>query len=249
MSVSFASCSFSYTHRRRMIFEELCLSFPRGSTVLLGPNGAGKSTLLGLAAAVLRPSSGSVRLGDLTTLQRRQRMRYQRRVGWLPQTVTPTPGLRLREQVAYAGWLKGMSRRDAWDAAALALRRVELHSKEDVSARTLSGGQLRRAGIAQVLVHGAEVMLLDEPTAGLDPAQRANFADLVQDLSNEVDIIVSTHQTEDLTTTYGHVVLLDEGSVRFEGTTDQFLSRSSPRSAPGRQAESAYTELMRTREN
>ncbi|MGW5817856.1 ATP-binding cassette domain-containing protein [Streptomyces noursei] len=242
MPISISDCSFMY-RRGLPVLEGLSLSLGYGATVLLGPNGAGKSTLLGLAASALRPASGHVRIGALGTRNRKDVKEYRRKVGWLPQQVKAIPGLRVREQVAHAGWLKGMSRIQAWEASAGALEAVGL---TDLSARRsseLSGGQKRRLGIAQALVHSAEVVLMDEPTAGLDPRQRATFRDLVARLSSTVAVVVSTHQTEDLADIYQSVVVLDQGRVRHQGAVSSFLDLAPAGSPRERQAEAAYASI------
>src|SRR5579884_2130928 len=205
MTIQISDCRFSY-RSGVPVLDNFSLSLGKGATVLLGPNGAGKSTLLGLSASALRPGSGDVRLGDLSTGTRRSLRSYRRKVAWLPQQVKPLAGLRVREQVSFSGWLKGMSRTAAWEASALALHKVQLEKMADRRASELSGGQLRRLGIAQALVHDAEVVLLDEPTAGLDPSQRAVFRRLLADLRGTADFVVSTHQTEDLGDIYDTVV-------------------------------------------
>lgn len=103
-----------------------------------------------------------------------------------------------------------------------ALTAVDLSTRSDVRASTLSGGQIRRLGVAGALVSGAQWILLDEPTAGLDPAQRARFAQVMQNLPREISVIVSTHQTEDVAATYDHVTVLVDGHVPFSGSVDSF---------------------------
>ncbi|GAA2948498.1 ABC transporter ATP-binding protein [Streptomyces flavovirens] len=213
--------------------------------MLLGPNGAGKSTLMLLGASVLAPNVGRVTWGGLDGCSRRERKSYRRRVGWLPQHVSPVPGLTVREQAAYAGWLKGLSKREAWDRSAAALERVRLTELAERRGHELSGGQLRRLGIAQTIVHQAELVLLDEPTAGLDPVQRGVFRDLVADLSDTVQFIVSTHQTEDLADIYDTVMVFDHGTPVFQGTTREFFALASASSSPDRRAEDAYRSLVR----
>ncbi|MFD9566140.1 ATP-binding cassette domain-containing protein [Streptomyces sp. NPDC059994] len=242
MTLEISSCTFGYRRGTRVL-DGLSLAFTAGNTVLLGPNGAGKSTLLGIAASALTPRKGYVVLNGLRPDSSATRRRYRRRVGWLPQQVRPVAGLKLREQVAYAGWLKGMSRRTAWDDAMPALQRVGLGELSMRSSRELSGGQLRRLGIAQTLVHGAKVVLMDEPTAGLDPHQRGVFRDLLGELSASTSFIVSTHQTEDLAESFDSVVVLDHGIVRFQGTVADFLETAPAQAAPGRLAEAAYNQL------
>ncbi|MEW1718616.1 ATP-binding cassette domain-containing protein [Streptomyces sp. NPDC093109] len=221
------------------------MDFPAGCTVLLGPNGAGKSTLLSLGASILQPAAGRVTFGRFDSSLRADRKCYRRSIGWLPQNIQPVPGLTVREQAAYAGWLKGLSKREAWDRSSLALDRVRLADLAERRSHELSGGQLRRLGIAQTLVHEAEVVLLDEPTAGLDPVQRGVFRELVGGLSEMVHFVVSTHQTEDLADIYGTVVVFDRGSPVFQGTTQEFFSLAPDSVAPERRAETAYRGLVR----
>ncbi|HEX2316490.1 MAG TPA: ATP-binding cassette domain-containing protein [Thermomonospora sp.] len=238
--MSFVSCDFGY-RRGSPVFHGLDFVFPPGRTVLLGPNGAGKSTLLGLAASLFLPTAGSVSYRGLDPSRRRDRSGYRRLVGWMPQNIAPIPGLTVREQVSYAGWLKGLSRREAWRRAPAALEAVELSPLGDRRCSLLSGGQLRRVGLAQTLVHDAEVILLDEPTAGLDPRQRERFRQIVLGVGEHRHIIVSTHQTEDLTDLYSSVVVLDKGTVRYSGPTSGFLALSQ-RERPS--VEDAYARLV-----
>ncbi|NJP99952.1 ATP-binding cassette domain-containing protein [Streptomyces zingiberis] len=244
MPIHVSHCCFGY-RRRALVLADLTLALPSGCVVLLGPNGAGKSTLLGLLASALKPSAGRVTLGGLDTSKRRDLKRYRQQVGWLPQQVTPVPGLRVREQAAYAGWLKGLSRREAWDRSLGAIKQVGLDELAERSAEQLSGGQLRRLGIAQTLVHSARVVLMDEPTAGLDPTQRKVFRGLLEDLKDQASFVVSTHQTEDLEDSYDSVVLLDRGEILFEGSTISFLGLAPQQVASGRRAEAAYTGLVK----
>jgi ABC-2 type transport system ATP-binding protein len=243
MTVGFQHCTFGY-HARMPVFTNFNLQFSPGLTVLLGPNGAGKSTLLSLAASVQTPQQGSVSLGDLNSTDRWTRRDYRRTVGWLPQNVAAVPGLRVREQVAYAGWLKGMSRADAWDRSERALRQVDLSSLAEKSAATLSGGQLRRVGIAQALVHDARLILMDEPTAGLDPQQRKTFRAVLSGLPEGIDVVVSTHQTEDLFESYQWVVVLDRARVRFQGSAAEFFGLANDHTTLSRRAEEAYLRFV-----
>ncbi|MEU0985078.1 ATP-binding cassette domain-containing protein [Streptomyces sp. NPDC005953] len=242
MSLRYTDCTFGY-RARTPVLDSLTVEFPTSHTVLLGPNGAGKSTLLSLGASARTPTSGQVTWGSLDSARSRDRTEYRRRIGWLPQQIEPVPGLTVREQAAYAGWLKGLSKRRAWDRAQGALDRVRLTELANRRSNELSGGQLRRLGIAQALVHRAELILLDEPTAGLDPVQRGVFRDLVGELSGTTQVIVSTHQTEDLADVYDAVVVFDRGAPTFQGTITDFFSRAA--SVPvERRAEAAYRSLV-----
>ncbi|WP_103500328.1 MULTISPECIES: ATP-binding cassette domain-containing protein [unclassified Streptomyces] len=243
MSVEFDSCTYRY-RRGPVVLDGFSFRFPPGRTVLLGPNGAGKTTLLTLGSSSLKPRSGVVTFAGLRTGRRSELRDYRRQVGWLPQQVTPVAGMSCREQVAYAGWLKGMPRAAAWAAAVPALDRVGLAKKADQQTGSLSGGQLRRVGVAQTLVHSSRLVLMDEPTAGLDPAQRTTFRRVVEQLAEVADVIVSTHQTEDLWEVYDHVVVLADGRVHFTGTVAEFHALAPVDAAPGRVAEAAYAAVL-----
>ncbi|WP_103501107.1 MULTISPECIES: ATP-binding cassette domain-containing protein [unclassified Streptomyces] len=243
MPITFDACTFGY-RRGRPVFDGLSVELPHGSVVLLGPNGAGKSTLMSLAATASRPWSGRLRLGTLDAADRGQRRAWRRRVSWLPQSTAPYPGLTVREQVAHSGWLKGMSRSDAWEASERSLRRVGLADLAERSGSHLSGGQLRRAGIAQALVHDADVILMDEPSAGLDPVQYGTLRELLRTMADDVTFVVSTHDSRDLAETYSQVLVLTEGTVRFQGTVTEFLALAPGEGEELRRAESAYRGLV-----
>ncbi|WP_433891702.1 ATP-binding cassette domain-containing protein [Streptomyces sp. CA-111067] len=245
MPVQFSACTFGYRRRQRVI-ERLDFDVPAGRTVLLGPNGAGKSTLLGLAASALAPRDGDVVYAGMSTADRGAVGDYRRRVAWMPQQLAWVRGLTVRDQVAYVGWLKGMSRSDAWERALEALRQVELADRADERIGRLSGGQQRRVGVAQSLVHGAELLLLDEPTAGMDPRQRRVFHDVLGNLGRSVHVVLSTHDTADLDTTYDNVVVLVSGKVVYSGEVRDFLAHAAAGTAPGRTADAAYHALTET---
>ncbi|GLV78543.1 MULTISPECIES: ABC transporter ATP-binding protein [Streptomyces] len=240
MTIQLEACAFTYGRRKPPVLRALTYAVPDGFTVLLGPNGAGKSTLLKLAAGVNDPTAGSVRLGHLSSRSRE----YRQRVAWMPQSITAMTGLTAREQVAYTGWLKGMNRSEAWTAAAEALARVELSDRTDVKTKHLSGGQLRRVGVASALVHDAAVLLLDEPTAGMDPTQRRVFRDLIVGLATtDVRVLMSTHDVGDLAEEADHVTVLTNGRIRFTGATGDFLAHAPAGTPEARRAEAAYTAI------
>ncbi|NGO70877.1 ATP-binding cassette domain-containing protein [Streptomyces boncukensis] len=239
MTLELRSCTYAYRPWSPPVLRDLDYALDHGLTILLGPNGAGKSTLLRLAASVTRPRKGTVTLDGIPSHQRS----YRAAVAWMPQRITAMTALTAREQVAYTGWLKGMNKRDAWEAAARALSRVDLTGQADTRTKRLSGGQLRRVGVASALVHGARVLLLDEPTAGMDPRQRRVFRDLLAPLAEEVRVLLSTHDVADLAEECDHVTVLDEGRIAYTGTAAGFLAHAPRDTAPGRAAEAAYTAL------
>jgi ABC-2 type transport system ATP-binding protein len=224
----------------RLILDRFTWTLPPGRTVLLGPNGAGKTTLLSLVATLLRPEAGTIRLGGITTTT--HLADYRRAVVLMPQRFRAIPGFTAAEQVAYIGWLRGSTRADAAREARVALDRVGLGAEAGTAVEHLSGGQQRRVGLAQLLVAPAAVGLLDEPTAGLDPAQRARFRELVLAFPPEMPLLVSTHQVDDLGDLFDTVVVLDHGRIKFEGTPGDFLGLADP-SSP-RPADTAYAAVV-----
>lgn len=229
--ISLDTVSFSYPRRSRAAVRDLTWTVPARRTLLLGPNGAGKSTLLQLLAGVLKPREGRILLpADYS-------------VGYMPQHVRAVPRMTVSEQVAYCGWLQGLSRSQAHRQAAEVIRRVGLEAAATQKVTSLSGGQLRRVGVAQAMVDTCDLLLLDEPTAGLDPAQRQNLAEMIADIG--VPTIVSTHQVEDIETTYDDVVVMADGEFVFSGTVTQFLQRDETGAAnPVR----AYTRIIESRQ-
>jgi ABC-2 type transport system ATP-binding protein len=216
---------------------------PAGRTVILGPNGAGKTTLLSLGATVLQPQGGRITFGELDASRAQDRARMRRAIGWMPQQTRPIPGFTAREQVAYAGWLKGLPRSAAWEAALVGLDRVGLAAEARHLTSELSGGQQRRIGLAQCLVHDAEMLVLDEPSVGLDPAQRVRFRDILAELGRHSAVLVSTHVVDDLADLFDSVVVLDHGCLRFQGSIRDFMARAP--SGGERAGESAYATLIR----
>ncbi|MCX5242584.1 ATP-binding cassette domain-containing protein [Streptomyces prunicolor] len=236
----FDHVTYAYRRWTRPVLDELSYDVPHGLTVLLGPNGAGKSTLLKLAAGVIRPGRGTVTVGGTLSTTRA----YRQDVSWLPQHIQPIPQLTAHEYVAYVGWLKGMSTAHAQERAHTALDRVDLTAQTKVRTNQLSGGQLRRLGVAAALVHDSRLLLLDEPTAGLDPHQRRTFRDLLASLAKDVSILMSTHDVADLAEEADHVSVLVKGVITFTGTTEDFLAHAPSETPAGRRAEAAYTALV-----
>lgn len=233
---------FGY-HKGQSHLSNINLSLSPGRTVLLGPNGAGKTTLLKLIAGV-ESFTGSLTLDGQEERSSKSRSRtYRRAVGWLPQEVSPFPSLTAREHVAYVGWLKGMTPRDASVRALDALAQVDLHSKANEKADRLSGGQIRRLGIASVLVHEAEYLLLDEPTAGLDPRERDRLVGVLRSIEETRAVLVSTHDTAGLIDVESTVLLLHRGTLRFAGSYEAFVA-SQPGDSPDERLQLAYSSYV-----
>ena len=200
---------------------------------LLGPNGAGKTTLLRMMATVIPPSSGRLRLLGRDPGSYGPRREIRRRVGYLPQNLGYYPGFTVAEFVEYFALLKDMPPRQVPRAVAAAVEQVGLGDKARARLRTLSGGMLRRAGIAQAIVNQPELLLLDEPTAGLDPEQRLEFRTLLREFGQRATVIVSTHLVEDVGAACTEVALMDKGKIVFHGTPADLVARGEGSGAAG----------------
>ena len=205
----------------------------RGVFGLLGPNGAGKTSLLRMLATVIPPSSGRLRLLGRDPGDHAQRRQIRRRLGYLPQNLGYYPGFTVVDFVEYFALLKEMPPAAVPRAVAAAVQRVGLGDKAKAKLRTLSGGMLRRVGIAQAIVNEPELLLLDEPTAGLDPEQRVAFRALLRDLGRQATVIVSTHLVEDVGAACGQVALMDRGRILFQGTPEELTARAEGTDAAG----------------
>jgi ABC-2 type transport system ATP-binding protein len=211
---------------------------------LLGPNGAGKTSLLRMMATVLPPSSGKLRLLDRDPGAYGPRREIRRRLGYLPQNLGYYPSFTVAEFVEYFALLKEMPAARVPRAVASAIEQVDLGDKARAKLRTLSGGMLRRVGIAQAVVNEPELLLLDEPTAGLDPEQRVAFRSLLRDLGQRASVVVSTHLVEDVGAACTEVALMNQGKIVFRGTPDDLTARGEGHGVGDAPLERGYSAVL-----
>jgi ABC-2 type transport system ATP-binding protein len=211
----------------------VCLETGAGVFGLLGPNGAGKTSLLRMMATVLPPTSGTLRLLGRDPAHYGPRREIRRRLGYLPQHLGYYPGFTVGEFVEYFALLKEVPPSRVPRAVAAAVERVGLGDRARAKLRTLSGGMLRRAGIAQAIVNEPELLLLDEPTAGLDPEQRVEFRALLRGLGQRATVVVSTHLVEDVGAACTEVALMEQGKIVFHGTPAELSARGESSDAAG----------------
>ena len=190
-----------------------------GITGLLGPNGAGKTTLLRMLATVLAPDSGTLQLLGRDPTRSAERVEIRRRLGYMPQEPGFYRSFTAFEFVDYVAILKEMIDQDERHREVRrVLDAVGLGEVSTRKVRALSGGMRQRLALAQALLRDPDLLVLDEPTAGLDPEQRLRFREIVSQLPHRPVVILSTHQTEDVTALCERVVVLAEGATRFDGT-------------------------------
>jgi ABC-2 type transport system ATP-binding protein len=201
---------------------DLDLELGPGITGLLGPNGAGKTTLIRILATLLAPSAGEVRVNGWQTSDLGDRIEIRRRLGYLPQDLGLYPRFTVFEFVDYLAILKELDQPvERHRRVRAALAAVELADLAGRKIRTLSGGMRRRVGIAQAIVADPQLLLLDEPTTGLDPEQRMRFRQLIAGIGEHRTVVLSTHLVEDVAAVCTRVVVLWQGRVRFFGTPSQ----------------------------
>jgi ABC-type multidrug transport system ATPase subunit len=230
---------------RRMAVDGLDLSLGTGVHGLLGPNGAGKTTLMRALATVLRPAGGALTLLGQPVGGRLDLRQLRRVIGYLPQEFGFYPRFTVREFVEYLAWLKEMPGRDVPAAVQRAIDRVGLADRADDRMKTLSGGMLRRAGIAQAIVNDPQILLLDEPTVGLDPEQRLDFRALLRELAADTCVLVSTHLVEDVVAACTDVVLIDVGRLVYQGVPTDLENAGGAEGAGDSPAERGYSALLR----
>jgi len=209
------------------------LSAGPGVFGLLGPNGAGKTSLLRMMATVIPPSSGRLRLLGRDPGGYGPRREIRRRLGYLPQNLGYYPSFTVAEFVEYFALLKEVPPARVPVAVAAAIERTGLGDKARARLRTLSGGMLRRVGIAQAIVNEPELLLLDEPTAGLDPEQRVAFRALMRECGEHATVVVSTHLVEDVGAACTEVALMNQGKIVFHGTPAELIARADGTDAAG----------------
>jgi len=206
------------------------LVFETGSTAVLGPNGSGKSTLLRLLATVSEVQQGSVRIGELDPTDQTQRTAIRRRLGYVGQRDGLPPRMRVGSFCDYVGALKEIESarlRRRWTA--WALEQVGLSAVADHRIGSLSGGMQRRLAIAQALLGGPDLLILDEPLAGLDAEQRAEVGNLLVVLSASITVICATHHAEELAGLCQRAVVVDGGQPVFVGTPASLADRATNR--------------------
>jgi ABC-2 type transport system ATP-binding protein len=230
--------------RNRTAIDQVDLSLGPGVFGLLGPNGAGKTTLLRTLATVLRPDAGRIVLLDRDPADRTQLREIRRRVGYLPQSCGYYPNFTASEFVEYFARLREIRPDRVAAATARAIDRVGLGDRAGSKLRTLSGGMLRRAGIAQAIVNEPDVLLLDEPTAGLDPAQRVEFRALLGEIGAAATVVVSTHLVEDVGAACDRVALMFDGRIAFDGTPAELVARGDGATEAGSPLERGYTSVL-----
>jgi ABC-type multidrug transport system ATPase subunit len=195
--------------------KDVTLTIPAGMYGLLGPNGAGKSTLMRILATLQEPDAGTIRLGDLDVVRQKDAVRQT--LGYLPQSFGFYPQVRAERLLEHFAVLKGIAgpgaRRDVVESL---LRRTNLWEVRRRKVGTFSGGMRQRLGVAVALLGDPKLIIVDEPTAGLDPAERVRFLNLLGEIGEESAVILSTHIVEDVEELCSRMAIIDRGEILLE---------------------------------
>src|SRR5215469_10775958 len=202
--------------------DNVSLTIPAGMYGLLGPNGAGKSTLMRTLATLQEPDSGSARLGDVDVLKQKDDVR--RRLGYLPQEFGVYPRTSAQDMLNHIALLKGITNpKERKNVVEWMLKRCNLYDDRKKVLTSFSGGMRQRFGIAQALIGNPQLLIVDEPTAGLDPGERNRFYNLLAEIGEQVIVILSTHIVEDVTDLCTNMAIIHEGRVLFEGSPEDAI--------------------------
>ncbi len=220
MQLTIRNLSKTYSNGVKAL-QDVSLDIPTGMYGLLGPNGAGKSTLMRTLATLQEADSGTVTLGDLDVLKDKDAVR--RTLGYLPQEFGIYPRISAVDMLDHLATLKGIPGSQRKEVVSALLRRVNLWDHRKKAVSSYSGGMRQRFGIAQALIGDPKLIIVDEPTAGLDPGERNRFYNLLSEIGENVIVILSTHIVEDVKELCSNMAIINGGRVLFAGAPDAAL--------------------------
>lgn len=206
---------------KKVAISEIDLELESGIYGLLGDNGAGKSTLMRILVGVDKPTAGQVSWQgeDISRLKDKYRML----LGYMPQEFAVFPTFTAYEFLEYMGALKGLSKKELKEKIPQVLEFVNLEDVKDKRVSTFSGGMKRRAGIAQAIINDPKILVLDEPTAGLDPGERIRFSNIISNMSKDKIILFSTHIISDIEAITKNVIILNDGKIQANTRADHLV--------------------------
>lgn len=215
--------NLTVAYGNKEVLHQLNLNIKQGMFGLLGRNGAGKTTLMKTIVGLLPIKTGHVNLCNISEKDLKARRAI---IGYLPQTFDFYPNMSVKETLAYMGVLSGMSKKKLEIEVPQVLKALNMDTHQNKKIKALSGGMKRRLGIAQAILHEPRVLIVDEPTAGLDPEERIRFRHLLSDLAKERVVLLSTHIAEDIEKTCQQLAVLHEGRILYNGSLPNLLIKA-----------------------
>lgn len=205
---------------KKQALKNVTMTIPKGMFGLLGRNGAGKTTLMKILATLHKATDGKVTICGVDV---KECSKIRSMTGYLPQDFSMYGNMRVYEAMDYLGTLSGLRKEERKKRIPELLEKVNLQNNYKTKVRAMSGGMRRRLGIAQALLNNPKVLIVDEPTAGLDPEERVRFRNLLCEIAEERIVLLSTHIVGDIEATCENIAILDEGALRFTGTVEELL--------------------------
>ena len=209
-------------YKEKTAVENINYTFRQGVYGLLGENGAGKTTLMRMICGVLQPTQGKVLCDDMDIS--RMGSEYRRLLGYLPQDFGYYPEFTAYRFLQYMAALKAIPQKQANTKIEEVLEMVGLTDRKNMKLKTFSGGMLRRVGIAQALLNEPEILILDEPTAGLDPKERVHFRNIISSLGKDCMVMLSTHIVSDIEYIADEILIMQGGRIVKNGTNKELVS-------------------------
>lgn len=201
--------------------KDISLKIPQGMFGLLGRNGAGKTTLMKTLATLLKADSGEISVCGTPV---KDAAKIREMTGYLPQDFSMYGNMGAYEAMDYLGVLSGLTKTERRERIPVLLERVNLQNNYRTKVKAMSGGMRRRLGIAQAILHNPKVLIVDEPTAGLDPEERVRFRNLLCETAEERIVILSTHIVGDIEATCENIAVMDDGEIIYKGTVAELLA-------------------------
>lgn len=208
-------------YERVLVLNDISLTLKPGIYGLLGANGAGKTTLFRIICRLMEPTHGSIKFNGKNVNQ--QAEAYRTNLGFLPQDFSYYPDFTGMRFMLYIAALKGLNNTVAKKRSLELLKQVGLEEMKDIKIRKYSGGMKQRLGIAQAMLNNPQILILDEPTVGLDPKERVKFRKLISSFANNKIVILSTHIVADVEYIADEIIVLKKGMILNKGTTDILL--------------------------
>lgn len=211
-----------YGHKQAL--KNVNLTITKGMFGLLGRNGAGKTTLMKVLVTLLPVTEGSITVCGVPVSKEAQ---IRKMTGYLPQEFSMYANMSVYEALDYLGVLSGLSKDDRKERIPKLLKKVNLSNNKKTKVKALSGGMKRRLGIAQAILHDPKVLIVDEPTAGLDPEERVRFRNLLSEIAEDRIVILSTHIVGDVEATCENIAVLEEGEIIYNGSVSALVEAAS----------------------
>lgn len=217
--------------------DSVSMKIEPGIFGLVGPNGAGKTTLIRILATILVPKSGTIQAGELSWSRSEE---IRKRLGYLSQSFGMYPYISVKEALNHVAAIKGLPKNQISSEIDRVLEITNLKDQRDKKVKNLSGGMVRRLGIAQAFLGNPDLIILDEPTAGLDPEERVRFREMIESLDKSSTVLISTHIISDVEACCENVAFMNSGKIIKIGNMSDILPKDSEKNL-----ESYYMELIK----